>query len=199
MRVAEPELMTDIDQCKAYNENAANSVTLNNYISLYKKLINVTSGNVIDLGSGSCNFVVALAKEFPNLNFTCYELSDAMISIAKQNIKGYNNIKLVKGNLLSAEGQYDVVLANRVLHHINDTKSFWKTVNDLGKNILVVDINRPNNTDLNLDIADPIYKADVVNSIKSSYNIQEVNDQIKEYNYNVVSDDTGKLIIYQTK
>jgi len=199
MRVAEPELMLDEHQCKSYNENTSDLTTLNNYIDLYKQLINVTSGNVIDLGSGSCNFVVALAKAFPNLDFTCYELSSAMISIAEKNIKDFDNIKLVQDDLLTASGKYDVVLANRVLHHINDTERFWNTVNNLGKNILVVDINRPINTDLNLSIADPVYKEDVINSIKSSYNIQEVNEQIKNYSYNIYSDDTGKLIIYHTK
>jgi len=199
MRVAEPELMLDEHQCKSYNENTSDLTTLNNYIDLYKQLINVTSGNVIDLGSGSCNFVVALAKAFPNLDFTCYELSSAMISIAEKNIKDFDNIKLVQDDLLTASGKYDVVLANRVLHHINDTERFWNTVNNLGKNILVVDINRPINTDLNLNIADPVYKEDVINSIKSSYNIQEVNEQIKNYSYNIYSDDTGKLIIYHTK
>jgi len=199
MRVAEPELMLDEHQCKSYNENTSDLTTLNNYIDLYKQLINVTSGNVIDLGSGSCNFVVALAKAFPNLDFTCYELSSAMISIAEKNIKDFYNIKLVQDDLLTASGKYDVVLANRVLHHINDTERFWNTVNNLGKNILVVDINRPINTDLNLNIADPVYKEDVINSIKSSYNIQEVNEQIKNYSYNIYSDDTGKLIIYHTK
>lgn len=199
MRVAEPELMLDEHQCKSYNENTSDLTTLNNYIDLYKQLINITSGNVIDLGSGSCNFVVALAKAFPNLDFTCYELSSAMISIAEKNIKDFDNIKLVQDDLLTASGKYDVVLANRVLHHINDTERFWNTVNNLGKNILVVDINRPINTDLNLNIADPVYKEDVINSIKSSYNIQEVNEQIKNYSYNIYSDDTGKLIIYHTK
>ena len=199
MRVAEPELMLDEHQCKSYNENTADLTTLNNYIDLYKQLINVTSGNVIDLGSGSCNFVVALAKAFPNLDFTCYELSSAMISIAEKNIKDFDNIKLVQDDLLTASGKYDVVLANRVLHHINDTERFWNTVNNLGKNILVVDINRPINTDLNLNIADPVYKEDVINSIKSSYNIQEVSEQIKNYGYNIYNDDTGKLIIYHTK
>lgn len=199
MRVAEPELMLDEHQCKSYNENTSDLTTLNNYIDLYKRLINITSGNVIDLGSGSCNFVVALAKAFPNLDFTCYELSSAMISIAEKNIKDFDNIKLVQEDLLTASGKYDVVLANRVLHHINDTERFWNTVNNLGKNILVVDINRPINTDLNLNIADPVYKEDVINSIKSSYNIQEVNEQIKNYSYNIYSDDTGKLIIYHTK
>jgi hypothetical protein len=122
-----------------------------------------------------------------------------MISIAEKNIKDFDNIKLVQDDLLSASGKYDVVLANRVLHHINDTERFWNTVNNLGKNILVVDINRPINTDLNLNIADPVYKEDIINSIKSSYNIQEVNEQIKNYSYNIYSDDTGKLIIYHIK
>jgi hypothetical protein len=41
MRVAEPELMLDERQCKSYNENTADRTTLNNYIDLYKQLINV--------------------------------------------------------------------------------------------------------------------------------------------------------------
>ena len=50
-----------------------------------------------------------------------------------------SRIRILNKDILSATGKYDVVIANRLLHHINDTKQFWKLINSLSENILVID------------------------------------------------------------
>lgn len=208
MRISEPNpLMEDLDQCEAYNKYASDSTQLQEYIQLYEKLIGIKLGTVIDLGSGSCNFVIALANHFPDLKFVCYEASDAMIEIANKNIRNANlfdRIQIIKDDILNATGNYDVVLANRLLHHIEKTKEFWKLINSLSETILIVDIDRPPTAVVehirNVDeYEEPIYKEDLLNSMQAAYSLDEVVEQTKEYNYTVVSDDYYKLIVYHTR
>jgi predicted RNA methylase len=199
--------MTDTDQCIAYNKHASDPTTLNEYIQIYRSLIGIEHGNVIDLGSGTCNFVIALAQTFPNLNFVCYENSLAMIKIAQDNINSAglsSKIQLVQTDIFNATGKYDVVLANRVLHHIDKTKEFWKLINSLSENILVIDINRPpkhliDHVRESDEYQDDVYKEDLISSLQAAYSLEEVIEQIKEYNYTVTTDDQYKLIVYHTK
>lgn len=208
MRIPEPQtLMLDIEQCKAYNKHASNPVQLNDFIYAYKRMIGLTQGTVIDLGSGSCNFVIALARFFPDLKFVCYEASDAMLKIAKENIDSANlgsRIQLVKEDMMNATGTYDAVLANRVLHHVNDTAQFWKLISSLSENVLVVDINRPpihvvENIRDNDYYAEAVYKEDLINSMQAAYSVEEVKEQVKIYNYEVISDAFYRMFVYHTR
>jgi trans-aconitate methyltransferase len=208
MRIPESSpLMTDIEQCRAYNKYASNPVQLIEYVEMYESLIGITSGTVVDLGSGTCNFVIALAIKFPNLKFTCYEASDAMLTIAQENIDNSNlskQIQLVKDNIMNATGNYDVVLANRVLHHINETDSFWQLINSLSDTVLVIDINRPPQHVVEHirkvdEYQEPVYKEDLINSMQAAYSIDEVTEQIKDYNYNIATDKFYRLFVYHTR
>ena len=137
----------------------------------------------------------------------CYEASDAMIEIANKNIKNSNlsdRIQIVKADILNATGKYDAVLANRLLHHIEKTEQFWKLVNSLSEKVLVIDIDRPPPSVIehirNVDeYDDPIYKEDLLNSMQAAYSLEEVTEQIKQYNYTVITDNYYKLIVYHTR
>jgi trans-aconitate methyltransferase len=208
MRIPESTpLMNDINQCIVYNKYTSNASVLAEYVQTYKLLIGVEQGTVIDLGSGTCNFIIALAQQFPNLQFVCYEASDAMIKIAKENITTANlssRIRLVHDDMMNATGIYDVILANRVLHHINEYKQFWQLINALGDTLLIVDINRPpenviNHILKNDEYEDSIYKEDLINSMQAAYSLKEVSEQIKEYNYNIKTDNFYRLFVYHTR
>lgn len=200
-------LMTDIDQCVAYNKYASDPATLQAYIQTYQSLIGIKQGTVIDLGSGTCNFVIALAQNFPNLNFVCYENSPAMIKIATDNINSAglsSKIQMIQSDIFNATGNYDVALANRLLHHIDKTKEFWKLMNSLSDNILVIDIDRPpkqlvDHIQEGNEYQDDVYKEDLVSSLQAAYSLEEVTEQIKEYNYTITTDKQYKLFVYHTK
>jgi cyclopropane fatty-acyl-phospholipid synthase-like methyltransferase len=199
--------MTDTDQCIAYNKYSSEPKQLTEYVRTYQSLIGIEQGSIIDLGSGTCNFVIALAQQCPDLNFVCYENSPAMVKIAKNNINlaGLSSrIQIVEHDIFSATGRYDVVLANRLLHHINETTEFWKLINSLSDNVLVIDINRPpeyvvNHVQENDEYPEPVYKNDLISSMQAAYSLEEVTDQIKEYNYNVITDKYYRLFVYHNK
>jgi ubiquinone/menaquinone biosynthesis C-methylase UbiE len=200
-------LMTDINQCVLYNKYTSDLETLHEYIQTYQSLIGIKEGTVIDLGSGTCNFVIALAQNFPNLNFVCYENSPSMIKIATDNINSAglsSKIQLIQNDIFHATGNYDVALANRLLHHIDDTKEFWKLMNLLSNNILVIDIDRPpkhlvDHIKESNEYQDDVYKEDLISSLQAAYSLEEVTEQIKEYNYNITTDNQYKLFVYHTK
>ena len=199
--------MTDINQCAAYNKHASDPIILDEYVRTYRSLIGIEQGTVIDLGSGTCNFVIALAQNFPNLNFVCYENSPAMIKIATDNINlaGLSSrIQLIQNDIFNATGNYDVALANRLLHHIDKTEEFWKLMNDLSENILVIDIDRPpqhlvDRLQKSDEYTDSVYKEDLINSLQAAYSIEEVINQIKEYNHTITTDNRNRLFVYHTK
>lgn len=208
MRVPEQSpLMENPEQCSSYDKYASAPRKLQEYINTYKQLIGITKGTVVDLGSGTCNFVIALAKNFPDLQFVCYENSNAMVEIAinkiiKENLS--SRIKIIKDDITNVVGMYDVVLANRLLHHINDTTKFWELVNSLSDNILVIDINRPPQSIIDHirkfdDYQEPIYKEDLISSMQAAYSLEEVTEQIQKYGYKIIADEFYRLIVYQTR
>lgn len=202
-RVPEPELMLGDDQCEVYNQEFVDDPNiLEEFLETYDQHIGVTQGSVIDLGSGSCNFVIALCKRYPGLTVTCYEASDAMIKIAKRNIEQAgldNRINLVQADFFNADGNFDLVVANRVLHHINDTEGFWNLVNRLGKHVFVYDLGRPNT----LEFLNHDFSLDAVNSLKAAYTLEEVQEQIKDRNYSIVKKplilDLYRLMVFTKK
>lgn len=197
--------MLDVDQCKQYDSYSSTLETLRTFRDMYKEYINIDTGIVLDLGSGTCSFVVFLCQSFPNLKFVCYEESKTMLEIARKKIEDNNltdRITLIEQDLFTAQGKYDVVIANRVLHHIEDTKLFWETVTKLSDNILVIDINRPDSelveqlSKANINI---VYRTDLVNSMKAAYTVDEVKEQVKDYPLTVFADEANRLIVHHNK
>ena len=133
---------------------------------------------------------------YPKLNFICYEASDAMNTIARQNIANScfdNRVTIVKDDFFNASGKFDLVIANRVLHHVNDTENFWKLVSNLSDNVLVCDLERPQQ----LSYIDPEFPEDLKNSFMAAYTVDEVAKQIKSYNYTVSREEhQGGLCTY---
>ena len=185
-RIPEPELMEDRDQCEFYNyEFDEDPDCLEEFIKKYDQFVGITRGTVIDLGSGTCNFIIKLCKTYPGIHVTCYEASTEMIKIANRNIESnqlVDRITIVEDNFFNAIGQFDVAIATRVLHHVNKTQEFWSLINRLASRALVCDLERPGAL---VDI-DENFPIDLKNSFMAAYTIAEVKEQIKGYNYTVL-------------
>lgn len=76
--------------------------------------------NIVDIGTGTGNIAVALAKELPAARIVATDTSVRAIKIAAQNAQrhGVTNVRFVRGNLYSAlwglglEGKCDFVVSN---------------------------------------------------------------------------------------
>lgn len=207
MRIPEPqELMIDKDQCILYNKNTLDKRVLDEFVETYKSLIGISEGKILDLGSGPCNFILELARSYPKLKFVCYENSETMIEIAKNNIRGFENqITLIKDDIRNAKGKFDVVLANRIFHHFTDPLEFWSLIEKFNTTFLVIDINRPSGDLIkgieNSKNLNSWHDQDLINSLRAAWTLEEVKNQIEKYNFKIRSEekDDGKLIIYQIK
>ena len=184
-RIPEPEIMQNKDQCELYNQEFLDCPEIIlDFMDTYTEFCGLTEGTVVDLGSGSCNFVIALCKKYPRLKFICYELSEEMIKISKKNIIKENlndRIEIIQDDFLNATGKFDLVIANRVLHHVSNTVKFWNIIETLSNNVLVCDLSRPND----INFTHTSLTTDAINSFRSAYTIEEVKDQIKNYNYRI--------------
>jgi len=197
-RVSEPALMEEEEQCLYYNQSLVdNDSAINRFIEQYKEYIDIENGTIIDLGSGSANFIVALCKTFPKLKAICYEASDAMIRLAKINIANNaleDRITIVKDDFFNATGNFDVVIANRVLHHVDDTERFWNLLSRLSNNVLVSDLERPKSIEYIRDWFDK----DVRNSFMAAYTVAEVKQQTDLFGYNIVREEIGHDYYFYT-
>jgi len=106
--------------------------------NLTEKKLNelIKDKNVIEIGTGSGAFLKNLifAKEIYGL-----DISDIGIKIAEKMYSNQNNVKLIKKDLMSFEGKFDIVIADQVLHHLPNTfKALEKAVNLLKPNGIIM-------------------------------------------------------------
>ena len=215
-----PLILTEL-QCRAYSECVEKFGDVQEYVEMYSNYCTVTEGLVADLGSGDCQYIIGLAKLYPNLRFHCYELSDAMIALAETKINDAglaDRIRIIKGDALEIKGTYDLLLANRFIHRCYDVPKFWQVANEVSKNLFVTDHYRPETEEQLNEIvkmaSDHLAEARewnqltfdesvipveyIFNQFKSalaaSHTISEVQEQIASYGYNIYHRDTGHLI-----
>jgi 2-polyprenyl-3-methyl-5-hydroxy-6-metoxy-1,4-benzoquinol methylase len=77
-----------------------------------------------DGGCGSGQRILGLASEFPEATFTCVDMTEHSLRIARAQAEKFNvhNITFKQDNLvdLQEKGQYDVVTSVGVIHHLSE-------------------------------------------------------------------------------
>ena len=117
-------------------------VIINN-INEYKKNNNIDDNNIniLDCGCGTGNYTEILIQN--GYNVTSVDYSDNMLEVLKHKNLKNNIIKKVniKESLPFNDKQFDIVIINQVLHHLNDFdenfiyhKNFIKEVSRIIKN-----------------------------------------------------------------
>lgn len=94
--------------------------------------------NVADLGCGTGSVSFLIKKRFPKAHITCIDMSENMLILARQKMKGLRNIKFESGELstYSFKEKFDVVVSSLALHHLTDKEKSnmrWKVFNTLAK------------------------------------------------------------------
>ncbi|MGQ9673979.1 MAG: peptide chain release factor N(5)-glutamine methyltransferase [Candidatus Aminicenantales bacterium] len=90
---------------------------------LVEKVVELSSGGeemIVDIGTGSGNIAVALAKELPAAHIVATDISAKAIKVARLNAERHQvtNVRFVQGNLYSAlrslglEGKCDIIVSN---------------------------------------------------------------------------------------
>ncbi len=88
--------------------------------------------HVLDVGCGAGNYTLKLLESLPNLDATLIDLSRPMLDRARERVSRATSgrITTIQGDVREVElpeGQFDIVLAAAVLHHLR-TDEEWRDV-----------------------------------------------------------------------
>jgi ubiquinone/menaquinone biosynthesis C-methylase UbiE len=209
-RRPEPELMEEEEQALAYAQ-ADFSDPHENFIDLFKQ--NFTNhdidGEVLDLGCGPADVTIRFAKRFPRAKILAVDGAEAMLGFGQKAIDAAdlgNQITLQKVYLPDdslPDKNYQVIISNSLLHHLQDPLVLWETIKRYAKpgtRVFIMDLMRPRSEDAVKELVDeyaadepPILKRDFSNSLMAAYTVGEVEVQLEreglvEFNVKPVSD-----------
>jgi tRNA (cmo5U34)-methyltransferase len=88
--------------------------------------------HVLDVGCGAGNYILKLLEGLPNLDVTLIDLSKPMLDRAKERVSRATTgrINTIQGDIREVnlpDGEFDIVLAAAVLHHLR-TDQDWRDV-----------------------------------------------------------------------
>lgn len=194
-RIPEEELMNDDAQARAYAETDL-SEPHEAFVAYFRERFpGFVSGEVLDIGCGTGDVIIRFARSFPHTHITGVDGSDAMLDIARIDIKKHNltgQISLKKCMLPDPELQtdkYDSVISNSILHHLANPDVLWETVNGCSKvnaPIFIMDLFRPDTIDAAKSLvaqhasgASIQLQKDFYNSLLASYTPDEIKSQLR--------------------
>lgn len=191
-RIVENELMIDEDQVLAFN-NAQRDHSYNAFIYWFRKL-GISTGTVVDFGSGPANHLIKLSKEFPNLKLIGIDGSSQMINIAKRNVDRENLTNRISFICKTfdkiSELDCECIMSLGTLHHLHDPAIFWNAIkknSKSGTSIFVMDLLRPNTEQQVKEAIESLcqeesdlYKSDFSNSLHAAFKEDEISDQLLE-------------------
>jgi tRNA (cmo5U34)-methyltransferase len=87
---------------------------------------------LLDVGCGAGNYSLRLLQHLPNLDVTLLDLSRPMLDRAESRVRAATagDVTIVQGDVRGyapGEGQFDIILAAAVLHHLRD-EAEWQAV-----------------------------------------------------------------------
>ncbi len=201
-RVPEPELMEIPSQVKAYaNADFSRSDSkvvqgLEKYLKKSGKSLN-KSNLILDVACGPGNISSRVAKNWPFVKVVGIDGSKEMLNEAAKKLKnsfGANlsyqliEINSIATGLKKCSLKADVLVSNSALHHFHDPYRFWEALKKLSNNSCIHfhrDLIRPHSIDKALQIvenylptAPEILKKDFFASLKASFTVDEVTQQL---------------------
>lgn len=92
--------------------------------------------DILDVGCGAGNYTLKMLTKLPNLNCTLVDLSEPMLTRAKERVAKQTNgeIKSLQGDIREidfAGKTFDIILAGAVLHHLRDDADWESTFKKL--------------------------------------------------------------------
>ena len=201
-RIPEPELMVIPSQVKAYADadfSRSDSLVvegLEKYLNKSGKILN-NSDLIIDVACGPGNISERIAKKWPFLKVLGIDGSKQMLIQAEKNLDENfaRNLtyQLIEINSIAKSNiqflpKANVLVSNSALHHFHSPCRFWAALKKLGKKNCIHfhrDLIRPASIEKALEIREKylsnspeILKKDFFASLKASFTVGEVKDQL---------------------
>lgn len=193
-RIPEPELMDDFEQAKAYAE-ADFSEPHQAFIDFFQQRFTGYQPNrVLDLGCGPGDIAQRFARTFPECRIVGVDGSKTMLefgskAIARSGLQA--RIRLIEARLPAAslaEGNFDTVISNSLLHHLAQPAVLWDTVKSCGSGgavVCIMDLMRPASAEVVDALVEhyaggepEILRRDFRHSLMAAYLPQEVRAQL---------------------
>lgn len=152
--------------------------------------------SLLDLGCGAADVSIRFARTYPKIAVLGVDGSCSMLREARKAVREAgleDRIRLGEYHLPDESlpcGMFDAVIANSLLHHLEDALSLWRTVIACAKPgaaVMVADLRRP------CDVAQaeilvsryaaeaaPVLQHDFLNSLCAAYSTEEVRQQLDE-------------------
>ena len=84
----------------------------------------VTHATVLDVGAGGCDIALWLRRQAErrglSLSISCLDHDHRVLAFARRQVAGEPAIEVVGGSVFEIRGQWDYVVCNHFLHHLND-------------------------------------------------------------------------------
>jgi ubiquinone/menaquinone biosynthesis C-methylase UbiE len=185
--------MEDLEQAKAYSAadfSIPNQRFADQLVESFPECIH----RAIDIGCGSADIPIRLARMLPSIQITAVDASRAMIKLAQEGITGSgftDRIDLQQAYLPGLPFRahsFDTIISNSFLHHLPDPALFWREVAQLGSKhavVFVMDLFRPDSSETAATIVEsaaadehPLLKRDFYNSLLAAFTVAEVKQQL---------------------
>ena len=193
-RQPEPEFMDDAGEAEAYALSDFSEV---NQAFVDRLLELVPSGEAlkaVDLGTGPGDIPIRVALARPDWQIAAVDASQAMLDFAREAAHGAHLGDRIDWVLADAKdtrlraGGFDVVFSNSILHHVNDTESFWtelKRLSKPGAMVFLRDLFRPKSPESARKIVGTyggvgpkLMQEEYYRSLLSAYTPEEVRGQL---------------------
>lgn len=193
-RIPEPELMDDPEQARAYAE-ADFSEPHQAFVSHFRRLFpRHAPQRAVDLGCGPADVTIRFARAFPEAGILGLDGAGAMLSFGRLAVTASGlaqRLTLRQCHLPDRHlpaGEFDTVISNSLLHHLDDPAVLWQTVRHvakLGAALLVMDLMRPASIAAAASLAQqygadapPVLYRDFHQSLLAAYRPEEVVRQL---------------------
>jgi ubiquinone/menaquinone biosynthesis C-methylase UbiE len=155
-RVLEPEVMEEIEEAQAYDGMVADRQGERLHQCFVYSVLNLglSSGRLLDIGTGSGRIPINIAKLCPNFEITAVDMSENMLAVAQKNSTANGTGNRIEFKVADAkqlpfkDNTFDLVISHVTLHHIPDPLSMLKEVKRVlkpGGGVLIRDLKRPAN------------------------------------------------------
>jgi ubiquinone/menaquinone biosynthesis C-methylase UbiE len=138
-RILEPELMDTADDAREYDAMDHAAVNTQFVTDLLDALTDwslkrpvqsdVNPLLVLDLGAGTAQIPIELARRAPSVHITAVDAAESMLALARTNIAAANLVDCIDVALADAkqlpfdDAAFDVVISNSIIHHIPEPLS----------------------------------------------------------------------------
>ncbi|HEX9802680.1 MAG TPA: class I SAM-dependent methyltransferase [Gammaproteobacteria bacterium] len=196
-RIPEAQLMDDFEQARAY-ALADFEEPHSRFIALFRERFpeQEMEGVVLDLGCGPGDVTRRFANAYPACRIHAIEGAESMLMFARQMIdfeRLHERVRLFKRLLPTdslPKAQYDAVICNSLLHHLDDPMVLWRSVRQFAKPgaaVFVMDLMRPDSAAeaeaMRRRYAENeplVLQQDFYNSLLAAYTPEEVAAQLRE-------------------